>query len=187
MKAPEILTPRLRLRAWCYADLPAMAAMNADPDVMAHFPAPLPRADSDALAARLGAALQTQGYGCRVIALPGMADFIGFAGLSAVRFEAGFTPAVEISWRLARPYWGRGYAAEAARACLQEGFGRLGLSCIHAFTRPDNQRSRQLMTRLGMQYQGEFEHPGLPQGHPLRPHVLYRLSHPGLNPGQRRG
>lgn len=106
------------------------------------------------------------------------AAFVGFTGLARVGFAAPFVPAVEIGWRLARPYWGQGYALEAARRALQFAFEDLQLDEVVSFTVPANQRSWGLMQRLGMHRDaaGDFEHPHLPVGHPLRPHWLYRIS-----------
>ncbi|AZY52587.1 GNAT family N-acetyltransferase [Bordetella avium] len=175
-------TPRLIVRNWHDADLPAFADLNADPDVMAHFPATLTREQSDALANRLRQRMDDHGFGLWAVqcleATGKEGDFIGFVGLNRVPFEADFTPAVEIAWRLARPFWGRGYAIEAARACVAHGFGTLNLPRIDAFTVPANVRSRRVMETLGMRYAGEFEHPLLPPGHALRCHVRYQLERP---------
>jgi RimJ/RimL family protein N-acetyltransferase len=106
-----------------------------------------------------------------------VAPLIGFAGFLVPRFTAHFTPCVEVGWRLAFAYWGRGYATEAARLALDYGFGTLGLSDVVSYTTVANRRSRAVMERLGMRRDPaeDFDHPGLPEGHPLRPHVLYRL------------
>ena len=106
-----------------------------------------------------------------------MVDFIGYVGLNIPTFEAAFTPCVEIGWRLAAGHWGKGYATEAARAVLDYGFGSLGLKEIVSFTVPANVRSQAVMQRIGMTRDpaGDFNHPHIPQGHPLRRHVLYRL------------
>ncbi len=171
-------TSRLILRDWRDDDLPAFAAMNADPAVMAHFPSLLDRAASDALAARMRAHHAAHGWGSWAVEVPGEADFIGYVGLQPVSFDAPFTPAVEIGWRLARAQWGRGFATEAARAALGFGFERLDLPEIVSFTVPANARSRAVMERLGMTRDpaGDFDHPRLPDGHPLRRHVLYRMA-----------
>jgi RimJ/RimL family protein N-acetyltransferase len=176
--APTLVTPRLRLRPWRDEDLPAFAAINADPRVMEFFPRPLDRAASDALAARIRDHFARRGFGLWAVEVPGAAGFIGFVGLSVPTFEAHFTPCVEIGWRLACPHWGRGYATEAARACLDFGFGPLGLGEIVSFTVPANRRSRGVMERIGMTRSpaDDFDHPALPEGHPLRRHVLYRAS-----------
>ena len=151
--------------------------MNADPEVMRHFPAPLSRTESDALAARIRATFDAQGYGLWALELPGQVPFLGFTGLAQPRFDSHFTPCVEIGWRLARAYWGQGYALEAARAALRLGFVHLRLPQIVSFTAVSNLRSRRLMERLGMQRDAgeDFDHPALPPGHPLQRHVLYRL------------
>lgn len=178
MAASPITTARLRLRPWRDGDVPAFAALNADPRVMEHFPGTLGRAESDALAARIRDHFAAHGFGLWAVEVPGHADFIGFVGLSVPRFEAPFTPCVEIGWRLAAEHWGRGYATEAASAVADHAFGPLALREIVSFTVPANVRSRRVMERIGMRHSSadDFEHPGLAPGHPLRPHLLYRLS-----------
>jgi len=176
MSLPTIHTARLHLRLWRDEDLPAFAALNADPRVMEFLPKPLDRAESDARAAGIRAHFARHGFGLWAVEVPGVADFIGFVGLSVPQFEAPFMPCVEIGWRLAREHWGFGYATEAARAALDFGFQRLGLEEIVSFTVPANRRSRGVMERIGMTRtpDDDFDHPALPEGHPLRRHVLYR-------------
>lgn len=171
-----IQTQRLRLRSWVPADADAFAALNADPVVMEHFPACLSRAESDAMMARIRQQIANQGWGLWAIELPGVCSFIGYCGLQTVLFDAPFTPAVEIGWRFAQAYWGQGYAFEAAQAALSFGFEGLNLPEIVSFTVPANERSWRLMERLGMTHNpaDDFDHPRLPEGHPLRRHVLYR-------------
>ncbi len=175
---PSLRTPRLLLRPWRDEDLAPFAALNGDPVVMEFFPSPLDRAESDAAAARIREHFAAHGYGLWAVEVPGVADFIGFVGLAVVsRFQAHFTPCVEIGWRLAREHWGRGYATEAARAALDHGFRDLAQKEIVSFTVPANLRSRAVMERIGMTRSpdDDFEHPLLPEGHPLRRHVLYRI------------
>ena len=174
----EIRTPRLILREWRDADVEPFAAMNADPRVMEHFPAPLARAESEALVARIRAHFAEHDFGLWAVEVPGVAPFIGFTGLSRPNFEAPFTPCVEIGWRLAFDHWGRGYATEAAQAALEFGFERLRLAEIVSFTAPVNRRSIRVMEKLGMTRNpaDDFEHPRVAAGHPLRPHVLYRIA-----------
>lgn len=176
MSLPTIHTARLHLRLWRDEDLPAFAALNADPRVMEFLPKPLDRAESDARAASIRAHFARHGFGLWAVEAPGVADFIGFVGLSVPQFEAPFMPCVEIGWRLAREHWGSGYATEAARAALDFGFQRQGLEEIVSFTVPANRRSRGVMERIGMTRtpDDDFDHPALPEGHPLRRHVLYR-------------
>lgn len=170
-------TERLRLRRWRPEDRAPFAALNADPRVMEHFPAPLTREESDALAARLEHHVETQGWGLWAVEAIATGRFIGFVGLSVPRFEAHFTPCVEVGWRLARDAWGQGYATEAATTALRVGFDDLGLTEMVSFTTTTNRRSRAVMQRLGMLHDltDDFDHPGLPEDSPLRPHVLYRI------------
>ncbi|BAN46592.1 GNAT family N-acetyltransferase [Metapseudomonas resinovorans] len=177
MSPIELITPRLHLRAWRDEDLPAFAALNADPEVMRHFPACLSRAESDALAGRIRGHFLQHGFGQWVVEHRDTGDFVGVIGLQHVGFDASFTPAVEIGWRFMLGYWRQGLASEAARASLAFAFEPLQLTEVVAFTVPANLRSQAVMARIGMQRDpdGDFEHPGLPQGHALRPHLLYRL------------
>jgi RimJ/RimL family protein N-acetyltransferase len=174
---PRLLTPRLLLRDWSDADLAPFAALNADPEVARHLPGTLTREASDAMAARIRAHLGRHGYGLFAVERRSEPGFLGFVGLSQVPFEAAFTPAVEIGWRLAREHWGQGYATEAAAAVVELAFGELDLDDLVSFTVPGNLASRRVMEKLGMRRDpGEdFDHPRLAEGHPLRRHVLYRL------------
>jgi len=177
-EVPVLTTDRLRLRPWRDTDLESFAAMNADPQVMEFYPKMLSRDESDASVGRIRDHFARYGYGLWAVEVPGVADFIGYVGLSVPAFEASFMPCVEIGWRLARQHWGQGYATEAARAALEFGFAQEDLSEIVSFTTVSNFRSRSVMERLGMTRleSEDFDHPSLPEGHKLRPHVLYRLS-----------
>jgi RimJ/RimL family protein N-acetyltransferase len=152
--------------------------MNADPVVMEHFPSPLPRAESDLLVDGILRGWAELGYGLWAIERVADERFLGFTGLSKPSFEAHFTPAVEVGWRLARDAWGHGYATEGAEAAVAWGFETLHLEAIVSFTVPGNTRSCAVMERLGMTHDpaDDFDHPKLPPGHPMRRHVLYRLT-----------
>lgn len=163
----------LVLRDWQESDRAGFAALNADPVVMRHFPAPLSRAGSDAFLDRIRAHHLVHGFGLCAAEVDGA--LAGLCGLAHVTFEAAFTPAVEIGWRFLPAFQGRGLATEAARLCLAQGFGALGLERIVAFTSPENERSWRLMERLGMRRDGFFGHPRLPPAHRLHRHVLYVL------------
>lgn len=171
--------PRVLLRQWRIdgpgSDLDPFAALNADPRVMEYFPAMLSRDESAAMIARGHAHIAEHGWG--LWALEVDRRLIGFTGITRPRFDAHFTPCVEIGWRLAFDAWGQGYASEAARLALAYGFALLGLDEIVAFTAVGNQRSRRLMERLGMTHDpaGEFDHPRIADGNPLRRHALYKL------------
>jgi RimJ/RimL family protein N-acetyltransferase len=174
---PELRTPRLLLRRWRDTDRRPFAALNADPLVMEHFPAPLRPNESDDLVDRIEAGFEERGWGLWAVEVPGTTSFAGFVGLNPATFDAPFTPTVEVGWRLAREHWGRGYATEGARAALSFGFDELALDEIVSFTSRGNSRSRRVMERLGMRRDSadDFDNPSLPDGDALRPHVLYRL------------
>jgi len=173
-----IRTSRLILRRWRDEDIEPYAALNADSRVMQHFPAVLSRAESDAQAARIRKHWGDHGFGLWAVEIAGGAPFVGFIGLQRVSFDAAFTPAVEVGWRLAFEAWGLGYATEGARAALEYGFGALGLREIVSMTVPSNARSWRVMERLGMKraHGEDFDHPRMPEGHPLRRHILYRVA-----------
>lgn len=173
---PVLRTERLVLREWRDEDLEPFAALNADPEVMQYFPAPLTRADSDAGVERVRAHFAREGFGLWALETA-TAPFIGFAGLARPAFMPGV---VEIGWRLARRHWGQGFATEAATAAARWGFEALALPEIVAFVVPINLRSQRVMSRIGMQrdLNGGFEHPGIPAGHPTKWHWLYRLAAP---------
>jgi ribosomal-protein-alanine N-acetyltransferase len=171
-----IRTPRLLLRQWRAEDREPFAAMGQDPAVMEHFPALLTREESDSAADRVEAEIAQNRFGFWAVEIPGEASFVGFIGLRCPGFEAHFTPCIEIGWRLARPFWGRGYATEGAKAALEFGFTQLALSEIVAFAVPANARSLAVMRRIRMHFSEEFDHPELPEGHRLRRHVLYRIA-----------
>jgi RimJ/RimL family protein N-acetyltransferase len=175
--ATTLTTPRLRLRGWQHDDEIAFAAMHADPEVMAFLGGALDRAASDALLAQLDRDLQRDGWGRWAVEHRG-GGLLGFTGLARLTFATPFTPAIEVGWRFTRDAWGHGYATEAARAALTYAFDLLGLDEVVSITVPANVPSRRVMERLGMKRDedGDFEHPGLPVGHALRAHVLYRIT-----------
>ena len=168
---------RVRLRGWRDEDREAFAAMNSDARVMEYFVSRLCRAESDTMVDRIVAHFGRHGFGFWALEVPDAAPFVGFVGLGIPRFSAHFTPCVEVGWRLAFAYWGRGYPTEAARLALGHAFGTLALPEIVSYTAAANHRSRAVMARLGMRRDpaDDFDYPTIPQGHPLRRHVLYRL------------
>jgi RimJ/RimL family protein N-acetyltransferase len=174
-------TERLLLRELRDGDVPPLAALNADPRVMQHFPAPLSAAETEEMVGRIRAHVAARGFGMWAVEVRGGAPFIGLVGLAVPRFEAHFTPCVEVGWRLAAEHWGRGYATEAARAAVAFGFDRLGLAEIVSFTVPGNTGSRRVMEKLGMRRSpgDDFLHPLIPATSPLALHVLYRLRREG--------
>jgi RimJ/RimL family protein N-acetyltransferase len=178
--APEIETPRLRLRPWRAEHRAPFARLNADPAVMRHFPAPLSRGESDALVERIERHWRERGFGHYAAERRADGAFLGSIGLAVPAFEAHFTPCVEIGWRLAREYGNQGYATEGARAVAAHAFAALGLEELDAITVPANAASRRVMEKLGMTHDpaDDFGRPGFAPGHPFRRHVLYRLRRP---------
>jgi len=174
----QLESARLLLRQWCDEDLPEFAAMCADPQVMRYFPAPLSRLECASLIGRIRGHFAEHGFGLWALQRKDTGQFIGFTGLGVVGFDAPFTPATEIGWRLAREHWGLGYASEAAWTALRCGFDRLGLTEVVSFTTQTNTPSEKVMQAIGMHHDSadDFEHPKLAAGHPLRHHVLYRIT-----------
>lgn len=166
------------LRRWREEDLAPFAAMNADALTMRFMPGVMTAAESQALIGRFEEHHRAHGFGVWAVEAPGVAPFVGYIGLQRVGFEAPFTPAVEIGWRLAPAFWGKGYATEGAKAALRFGFEDLTLDQIVSFTVPANKPSWSVMERLGMTRDPaeDFDHPRLPVGHALRRHVLYRIT-----------
>lgn len=173
----ELRTDRLRLRHWTDADRAPFAQLNADPEVMEHFPTTLSREQSDEFVDRMSAHLDEHGWGLWAVDVVARSEFIGFVGL----WPIGFNPfpgddIIEIGWRLRRSAWAHGYATEAATAVLDHAFGVLGLEEVVSVTAETNRRSTAVMERIGMTRDpaSDFDHVALPEGHPLRPHVVYR-------------
>lgn len=179
MDRPAILqTDRLILRPWLVSDLEPFVRLNADPRVMEFFPKLLAPQETIAMIDTIEAHFNTHGFGLYAVEVRQDHRFIGFIGLNIPTFDAPFTPCVEVGWRLAAECWRQGFATEGARAVSEYGFQRLGLDEIVAFTVPANTKSRRVMEKLGMKHDSadDFDHPRLPTDHPLRRHVLYRLT-----------
>jgi RimJ/RimL family protein N-acetyltransferase len=176
MEPVTLTTERLILRPWRDEDLAPLFAINGDPESMRYFAASMNRAESDAWAARMRAHFADHGWGFWVVEEAATGEFVGVVGLMTIPWQADFTPAVEIGWRIGPAFRRLGYAEEAARAALGFGFGTLGLEKIVAFTVPGNAASWKLMDKLGMAPAGEFDHPRLPEGHHYRRHLLYSLT-----------
>ena len=176
----EPRTERLWLRQWRDDDWAPFAALNADPEVMRHFPSTLDEHESNAFAYRNAALLEVHGYGLWAVEQAASGEFLGMVGLNQPLWDARFTPCTEVGWRFARSAWGHGYATEAARAALAVAFGPLRLDEVVSFTTVANTRSRAVMERLGMARDAaeDFDHPRLDADSPVRRHVLYRLRRP---------
>jgi RimJ/RimL family protein N-acetyltransferase len=173
----ELQTERLLLRQWRLSDRQPFAELNADPRVMEFFPSTLEPEASNASVVRWQSEIEQRGWGLWAAEIRRTGELIGFVGLQIPPAQLPFSPCVEVGWRLAHAYWGKGFATEAARAALEVGFQRLQLEEIVSFTAVNNRRSRAVMERLGMrEAEATFEHPGVPDGSPLREHCLYRIT-----------
>jgi len=174
----ELVTERVRLRQWRTSDLEPFAQLNADARVMEFYPATMDRGASDALAERIRSGISERGWGLWAAELLATGEFIGYIGLNVPGTHLPFSPCVEVGWRLARAFWGRGLATEGAHEALRAGFEDLGFEEIVSFTSLVNRRSRAVMERLGMleDEPAAFEMPSVPVGSALRAHCLYRLS-----------
>ena len=179
LSSNELPTPRLLLRQWQPSDLEPFALMSSDTDVMRYYPTPWSRKQSDAFAKRVMRLIDERGWDFWAVEERASGRFIGFVGLHVPSDELPFSACVEVGWRLTKPYWGLGYATEAAQSAISFGFQQLRLAELVAFTAIANLKSRAVMERLGMQFDSEFDHPQVPVESRLRRHVLYRLRSPG--------
>jgi RimJ/RimL family protein N-acetyltransferase len=176
----ELRTERLLMRRWREADRSPFAAMNADPEVMRYFPALQDRATSDASVDRFERLFDEQGFGLWALETVDGGDLIGFTGLNPMPDGVPGAGGIEVGWRLVSSAWGHGYATEAARAALAVAFDGLRLREIWSMTAVLNIPSQRVMQRLGMTPYASFDHPRVPEGHPVRPHVAYRLEAPSV-------
>jgi RimJ/RimL family protein N-acetyltransferase len=173
----RIETDRLLLRRWTEKDRAPFFRLNSDARVMEFMPNRLSRLESDLLVDQIEDHFRKHSFGLYALELREDHSFIGFLGLAIPAFTAHFTPCVEIGWRLSANHWGRGLATEGARAVVRRAFEVVRLDALVSFTVPANIRSRRVMEKIGMTHNAaeDFDHPNLPEGHPLRHHVLYRL------------
>jgi len=173
----SLRTERLILRNWKESDFGAFGDMCSDPEVMRFFPSTLSVAESLEVALKIKSLIDSRGWGFWAVEIPDKHDFIGFVGLHTPKNNLPCSPCVEVGWRLAKAYWGNGYATEAAQAALDFGFDALGLQNIVSFTAALNVPSIAVMKKLGMQNTGlDFGHPDVPDASNLKHHVLYSIS-----------
>lgn len=170
-----VATERLGMRHWKEADVAPFAAMNKDKDVMRYFPQTLAEEETAAMMKRIEAHFQQHGFGLFALETLATNEFIGYTGFMIPRFESFFTPCVEIGWRLKKEEWNKGYATEAASACLRYGFQTLGFAGVFSFTSALNLPSEKVMRKIGMHKEGEFDHPAIESDSPLCRHVLYKI------------
>lgn len=169
-------TARLQLRDWEEADLAPFSELNADREVMRYFPKTLSGEETAALHETIVSEIKQCGYGLYAVEVKESKEFIGFIGFHEATFAADFTPCIEIGWRLKKAAWGKGYATEGAKACLQYGFDKLGFSDVYSFTAEINTPSRNVMIKAGMDFVKTFNHPRVEESSPLCKHVLFHIN-----------
>lgn len=174
-KHVDIETDRLLLRRWQESDLEPFIKMNQDAEVMRYFPDIMNPEQTIDLYNRIQQEFLEYNYGLYAAEEKISGQFIGFTGFHWARMDVDFCPCVEIGWRLDKAFWGQGYATEGAKACLQFGFHKLNFHEVHSFTAVKNKASQRVMQKNRMQPKQYFEHPGIAENHPLRPHVCYRI------------
>jgi len=174
------VTARLVLRPFTDMDREPFFELHTHPLVVESLGSSPTRAENEAMLSRYGEELAGEGWGFWAAEVPGGSPFVGIVGLHRVNPALPCAPAVEVGWRLHPDHWGHGYATEAAAASLDFGFNEAGLDEVVAFTAAVNTRSQAVMERIGMtrDRNGDFDHPALPEGSPLRSHVLYRIGAP---------
>ena len=170
-------TPRLLLRNWQESDLEFFTKMNANPEVMRYFPDPYSRERTKRLFEAIQLEFADFNYGLYATEEKATGLFMGYIGFHRARFAADFCPCVEIGWRLGSAFWNKGFATEGASACLEHGFNNLKFNKVYSFTATKNLPSERVMQKIGMTMDRYFDHPGVPENHPLRPHVLYAATH----------
>ena len=184
LRFDRVTTPRLVLRRWRPGDLDPFAALNADPEVMRHFPSTYDRAATAAMITSWETKIDRQGFGLWAVERVEDGVLLGMAGLNPVPPGIIDGEGLEVGWRLARHAWGHGYATEAGRAAIDIA-RRIDARSIWSFTSVGNQRSQAVMRRLGLRFVRNFDHPNIPNGDSTRPHVLYLLELAGSEPRSR--
>jgi RimJ/RimL family protein N-acetyltransferase len=174
----KLETPRLLLREWRDTDREAFAAIVGDPHVMRFYPATRSRAEADAWIDKMIAGLANGTAHFLAVERKSDGAMLGLTGTADINFPIPTEPKLEIGWVLGKDYWGQGYAPEAARVALDHAFTQLRAPEVAAFTAQVNLPSQRVMQKLGLGHdpRADFEHPRIAEGHPLRPHVLYRIA-----------
>lgn len=170
-----IETERLLLRDWKEDDIVPFTEMNRDPQVMRYFLKPLTEEESLDFYHQIQEEFVRYGYGPYAAERKDNGEFVGYIGFHNFTFDVDFAPGVEILWRLRHEEWNKGYATEAAKACLLYAKEHLPFQIVWSFTSFPNKSSERVMQKIGMTKEKTFPHPVVPNGHPLKQHVLYKI------------
>lgn len=171
---------RLGFRNWNTSDIDEMAALNSDEKVMEFFPSTQDRAKTRGFIERMQALYERVGFCYFAVDILEGNEFIGFIGICEQNYEAEFTPCVDIGWRLKRGAWGKGYATEGAKRCLDYAFTTLNMDKIYSIASVINTPSINVMKKAGMTKVNTFNHPVLLNDERLKECVLY-LKHNAKN------
>jgi RimJ/RimL family protein N-acetyltransferase len=169
-----IKTERLGLRNWQLSDIEPFVEMGKDEAVMQHFPKLLSEKESKELIERLQLHFITFGYCYFAVDVLETGEFIGFTGLMNQTWESKFTPCVDIGWRLKKSAWGKGYATEAAQACLNSALIKFGIKEVVAFATDTNLPSQNVMKKIDMNFIGTVQHPLIKDDSRFKHCVVYK-------------
>lgn len=175
MDTTYIETERLILRSWRMTDRGVFAEINSNNKVMRYFPKPLSIDESNGFVDRINSEFEETGFGLYAVEIKETGEFIGYVGFHRFAFDVPFSPGWEIGWRISDKFWNKGYATEAAMACIKYAQEKKLCNRLYSFTAVPNIASENVMKRIGMSFEGLFMHPALAEGHWLKEHKLYSL------------
>lgn len=175
MDTTYIETERLILRSWRMTDRGVFAEINSNNKVMRYFPKPLSIDESNGFVDRINSEFEETGFGLYAVEIKETGEFIGYVGFHRFAFDVPFSPGWEIGWRISDKFWNKGYATEAAMACIKYAQEKKLCNRLYSFTAVPNIASENVMKRIGMSFEGQFMHPALAEGHWLKEHKLYAL------------
>lgn len=175
MDTTYIETERLILRSWRVTDRAVFAEINSNNKVMKYFPKPLSIEESNGFVDRINSEFEETGFGLYAVEIKETGEFIGYVGFHRFTFDVPFSPGWEIGWRISDKFWNKGYATEAAMACIKYAREKKLCNRLYSFTAVPNIASENVMKRLEMSFEGLFMHPALAEGHWLKEHKLYSL------------
>ncbi len=166
---------RLGFRNWTNNDLKELTEINSDPEVMEHFPSTLSEKETENLMERLKKHYDEREYTYFATDILETSELIGFIGLAYQTYKTEFSPATDIGWRLKKTAWGKGYATEGAKRCLEYAFNELKMNKIFSICTINNRKSENVMKKIGMTKKGEFNHPELTNYPEYEKNIWYEI------------